>query len=133
MNPFPGPNSVIVLDNCSTHKSDALREAVEASGVSTPASILSQTSDMIVGCLLIFLPPYSPDFNLIEESFSCCKFTLISSYFLSHTLPAVKKWLRRHWRDLQNSQFPEQDLREACFMAVNGENARGWCRHSGYL
>ncbi|KAG1901264.1 uncharacterized protein F5891DRAFT_950847 [Suillus fuscotomentosus] len=33
MNPFPGPNSVIVLNNCSTHKSDALREAVEASGL----------------------------------------------------------------------------------------------------
>lgn len=99
MNPFPGPNSVIVLDNCSTHKSDALREAVEASG-----------------CLLIFLPPYSPDFNPIEESFSC-----------------LKKWFRRHWRDLRHSQFPEQDLREACFRAINAENARGWYMHIGYL
>jgi hypothetical protein len=32
MNPYPGPNSVIVLDNCSTHKSEAVHEAVEASG-----------------------------------------------------------------------------------------------------
>jgi len=99
MNPFPGPNSVIVLDNCSTHKTEALRELVEASG-----------------CLLIFLPPYSPDFNPIEESFSC-----------------LKKWLRRHWRQLQHSEYPEQDLREACFMAVTAEKARGWYRDSGYL
>lgn len=53
-NPYPGPNSVIILDNCSTHRTEALREIVEESG-----------------CLLIFLPAYSPDFNPIEESFSC--------------------------------------------------------------
>ncbi len=28
----------------------------------------------MAGCLLIFLPPYSPDFNLIEEAFSCREF-----------------------------------------------------------
>jgi hypothetical protein len=32
MNPYPEPNSIIVLDNCSTHKSAALREVVEQSG-----------------------------------------------------------------------------------------------------
>jgi hypothetical protein len=47
--------------------------------------------------------------------------------------PSVKKWLRRHWWQLQNSEFPEQDLREACFLAVNGENSHGWYAHSGYL
>lgn len=99
MNAYPGPNSVIVLDNCSTHKSTALREVVEQSG-----------------CLLIFLPPYSPDYNPIEESFSC-----------------LKKWLHRHWQQLQNSEFPEQDLRNMCFLAVNSENACGWYTHSGYL
>ena len=56
MNTYPGPNSVMIVDNCSTHKSIALHKAVEASG-----------------CLLVFLPAYSPDFNPIEESFSCCK------------------------------------------------------------
>ena len=45
----------------------------------------------------------------------------------------VKKWLRHHWRQLQNSEFPEQDLRDACFLAVNGENACGWYAHIGYL
>lgn len=32
MNPFPGPNSVLIIDNCRTHKSTAVREAVEAAG-----------------------------------------------------------------------------------------------------
>lgn len=32
MNVYPTPNSVMILDNCSTHRSDALQEAVEASG-----------------------------------------------------------------------------------------------------
>ena len=29
MNPFPGPNSVIVMDNCRIHKSDLVREIIE--------------------------------------------------------------------------------------------------------
>lgn len=29
MNPFPGPNSVVVMDNCSIHKSDLVREMIE--------------------------------------------------------------------------------------------------------
>jgi len=30
MNPFPGPNSVIVMDNCRIHKSELIREIIEA-------------------------------------------------------------------------------------------------------
>ena len=29
MNPFPGPNSVIIMDNCRIHKSDLVREIIE--------------------------------------------------------------------------------------------------------
>lgn len=54
MNPYPQDHSVLVLDNCSIHKSEVLQEIVEASG-----------------CAMRFLPPYSPDFNPIKESFSC--------------------------------------------------------------
>lgn len=32
MNPFPGPNSVLIIDNCRTHKSAAVREAIHAAG-----------------------------------------------------------------------------------------------------
>lgn len=54
MNPYPQDKSILILDNCAIHKTRALREIVEGSGQ-----------------VLLFLPSYSPDFNPIEESFSC--------------------------------------------------------------
>lgn len=50
------PGQVVVLDNLSAHKSEAARTAVEA-----------------VGCRLLFLPAYSPDFNPIELAFAKVK------------------------------------------------------------
>lgn len=47
---------VIVLDNASFHKSETLREMVEEHK-----------------CRLLFLPPYSPDFNPIEHYWSALK------------------------------------------------------------
>ena len=58
-------------------------------------------------CLLVFLPPYSPDYNPIEESFSCCKSTYRCMNSVS-PFASVKKWLRCHWRKLQNSEFPSK-------------------------
>ncbi|KAF8798408.1 hypothetical protein BYT27DRAFT_7228453 [Phlegmacium glaucopus] len=98
-NPYPESHSVFIMDNCATHKSDALREVIEAAG----------------RCL-VFLPPYSPDFSPIEESFSC-----------------VKAHLRRYYYRFANSHFPEQDLIDACFEVVTPEKARGWFRDCGYL
>ena len=56
MNPYPQPNSVLVCDNACAHHFDGLCGMVEAQG-----------------CHLLYLPPYSPDFNLIEEGFSAMK------------------------------------------------------------
>ena len=50
------PGDVVVMDNLSAHKSVAVREAIEA-----------------VGAELLFLPPYSPDFNPIESMWSKVK------------------------------------------------------------
>jgi len=90
---------VILLDNCATHKSVALREVVEAAG-----------------CQLSFLPPCSPGFSPIEESFSC-----------------VKAYLRRNFRQFQDCEFPEQELVNACFAAVDATKARGWFKDCRYL
>ena len=59
--PFNGinPHSVLVLDNASIHHVDGIVRMVES-----------------VGGLVLFLPPYSPDFNPIEELFSKLKATL---------------------------------------------------------
>jgi len=47
---------VVVMDNLSAHKGERIKEMIE------------QRS-----CELVYLPPYSPDFNPIEEAFSKIK------------------------------------------------------------
>jgi len=50
------PGDVVIMDNLSSHKVAGVREAIEA-----------------VGATLMFLPPYSPDFNPIEQVFAKLK------------------------------------------------------------
>jgi transposase len=50
------PGDVVVLDNLAVHKQPDVRAAIEA-----------------VGAHLRFLPPYSPDFNPIEQAFAKLK------------------------------------------------------------
>ncbi len=47
---------VVVMDNLSAHKGERVRELIEGKG-----------------CKLLYLPPYSPDLNPIEEAFSKIK------------------------------------------------------------
>lgn len=50
------PGQVVVLDNLGAHKGERVRELIEGRG-----------------CELLYLPPYSPDLNPIEEAFSKLK------------------------------------------------------------
>jgi transposase len=50
------PGDIVVLDNLSSHKVAGVREAIEA-----------------VGAQVAYLPPYSPDFNPIEQVFAKLK------------------------------------------------------------
>ena len=50
------PGDVVVLDDLAVHKQPTIRAAIEAAGAS-----------------LRFLPPYSPDFNPIEQAFAKLK------------------------------------------------------------
>ena len=54
--PELSPGDIVVMDNLSSHKGLEIREAIEAAGAE-----------------LLFLPPYSPDFNPIEKAFSKLK------------------------------------------------------------
>jgi transposase len=54
--PILRPGDIVVLDNLPAHKPSAIREAIEAAGA-----------------VMLFLPPYSPDFNPIEMAFSKIK------------------------------------------------------------
>lgn len=49
-------NDLVVMDNLSSHKLEGVREAIEA-----------------VGAKVLYLPPYSPDFNPIEQVFAKLK------------------------------------------------------------
>lgn len=54
--PELAPGDIVVMDNLSSHKGPAVREAIEAAGAR-----------------LLYLPPYSPDFNPIENAFAKLK------------------------------------------------------------
>jgi transposase len=60
--PHLRPGSVLVLDNASVHRDPSLVTIVEAAGFE-----------------LLYLPPYSPDLNPIEQTFN-----------------VLKAWIRRH-------------------------------------
>jgi transposase len=50
------PGDVVIMDNLPAHKVAGVRQAIEAAGAS-----------------LLYLPPYSPDFNPIEQAFAKLK------------------------------------------------------------
>lgn len=54
--PELNPGDVVVMDNLSSHKGPRVREMIEAAGAQ-----------------LRYLPPYSPDFNPIENAFAKLK------------------------------------------------------------
>ena len=47
------PGDIVIMDNLSAHKACQVRDAIEAAGAR-----------------LLYLPPYSPDFNPIENAFA---------------------------------------------------------------
>jgi transposase len=54
--PSLSPGDIVIMDNLGSHKGSKVRAAIEA-----------------VGARLLYLPPYSPDFNPIENAFSKLK------------------------------------------------------------
>ena len=95
--PFNGinPHSVVIMDNCSIHH--------------VPEVVKSITD---VGALIHFLPPYSPDLNPIEETFSKVK-SLLKAY--------------------DNMLLQVHDTETLLLLAFNEitqEDCNGWIRHS---
>lgn len=54
--PTLGPGDVVIMDNLPAHRVSGVREAIEAAGATR-----------------LFLPPYSPEFNPIEQAFAKLK------------------------------------------------------------
>ena len=89
------PGQVVVLDNLGAHKAAAARTLIEGAG-----------------CRLLFLPPYSPDFNPIEQAWSKLKTLLRGA--AARTRDALDAALKTY------------------LDAITVSDARGWFRHTGY-
>ncbi|KAI7954409.1 hypothetical protein MJO28_004809 [Puccinia striiformis f. sp. tritici] len=68
MNPYPGPSSVLVMENARIHHGGRIQEICDQHRVR-----------------LLYLPPYSPDFNPIEKVFSVLKSRLKRAQILTGT------------------------------------------------
>lgn len=93
--PELGHGQIVVMDNLSVHKSKRIEQLIEETGAT-----------------LLFPPPYSPDFNPIEEAFS-----------------KVKSILRKA------SSRSKEALLEATGKALNAitpEDVRGFYSDCGY-
>ena len=64
------PGDVVIMDNLSSHKGPQVRAMIESTGAS-----------------LLYLPPYSPDFNPIENAFAKLKALLRKT--AARTIPSL--------------------------------------------
>ena len=89
------PGQVVVLDNLSVHKAASIRQTLEARH-----------------CLLLFLPPYSPDFTPIKQAFS--KVRAILRGLGARTTEALQEAVR------------------LAIEATTRHDAAAWFAHAGY-
>lgn len=95
LSPRLRPGQVVILDNLSAHKVAGVRELIEAAGAR-----------------LLYLPPYSPDLNPIEQAWSKVKQILRS--LKARTVEALDKAVAE------------------ALNAITAENAIAWFGHCGY-
>jgi transposase len=86
---------IVVVDNLSAHKGERVRKLIEERG-----------------CQLLYLPPYSPDFNPIEEAFS-----------------KIKGLLRKAQARTREALIEALGV---AISAVTARDARGFFEHGGY-
>lgn len=96
LQPFNGvnSNSVVIMDNCSIHHLPEIVGMIEE-----------------VGAIVHFLPPYSPDFNPIEMTFSKVKSTI---------------------KDLENTMPRDSGIESimlAAFASISPQDCQGWISH----
>ena len=95
LSPVLRPGQIVVMDNLTAHKGNRVKKLIEQRG-----------------CELLYLPPYAPDFNPIEEAFS-----------------KVKGILRR--AEARTREALVEALGVA-ISAVSVQDAQGFFEHCGY-
>ena len=93
--PHLWPGALVIMDNLSAHKAKAVREKIEAAGAR-----------------LLYLSPYSPDFNPIEMAWSKLKAYLRK--VAARTSATLDKAIAQGWH------------------AVSAADAHGYYGHCGY-
>lgn len=93
--PVLRPGQLVVMDNLGAHKGVRVRELIESRG-----------------CKLLYLPPYSPDYNPIEEAFS-----------------KIKGFLRRVGARTREGLV---EAMGSALDALSAKEARGFFAHCGY-
>jgi len=95
LSPALCPGQVVVMDNLTAHKGERVRELIEEQG-----------------CELLYLPPYSPDLNPIEEAFS-----------------KIKAFIRKAEARSREALI---EAMGSAISAVTARDARGFFEHCGY-
>jgi transposase len=95
LGPTLRPGQIVVMDNLSSHKGGRVKEIIEGRG-----------------CELLYLPPYSPDFNPIEQALS-----------------KVKGILRRAEPRTRESLIGAMGL---VLSSVTAQDIKGFFGHCGY-
>ena len=93
--PYLRPGQIVVMDNLSAHKGQRVKELIEGAS-----------------CELLYLPPYSPDLNPIEEAFS-----------------KIKDFIRKAEARTREALV---EAMGAAISAVTARDARGFFKHCGY-
>ena len=96
-NPFPRPKSVLIVDNLPEHYSAETQRLCREAGV-----------------IILYLPPYSADYNPIEEFFS-----------------VIKSWMKRHFQYLEEGVTFEDFLQMAVDQKSRSGDARAHFLHAG--
>jgi transposase len=86
---------VVVMDNLTAHKGERVKELIERQG-----------------CELLYLPPYSPDFNPIEEAFA-----------------KIKSLMRKAETRSREALL---EAMSTAISALSAQDARGFFEHCGY-
>lgn len=97
---WPEPKSVLIMDNASFHHSERIEQMCSEKGVK-----------------LVYLPPYSPDLNPIEEFFS-----------------ELKAFIRRHWQSYEDNPGQGFNIFLEWCVEKAGEreqSAKGHFQHAG--
>ena len=99
LKPFDGTNeqSIVVMDNASIHHVDGIVDMIQE-----------------VGAMVMFIPPYSPDFNPIEELFSKLKKTI--------------KWFESN---LESEEMDLETIVCSSICQITAQDCCGWISDSG--